>query len=1105
MATRPLRPAPPCPFVYFEAAEFGDPGDQLRLFDFHADFTTPANSSFTERTGSPLPVAAFDPTTVPADPSRNVIPQPNQASSSYVDAISDRIMFRLAYRNFGSSEKLVLNHTVNAAINPSYQAGVRFYQLTRTAPNAAFTIAEQQTFAGLSGDTQNRWMGSVAMNFQGDIALGYSVSSSTVFPSIRYAAKLFTDPVGSGLAQGEQTLITGTGSQGSTSGRWGDYSAMTVDPSDDCAFWYTQEYYATTSTASWQTRIAKFVVGTQATSPRGTISGTITNCSTKAPIANAAIQISGGFFRASAADGTYSVTLAPGTYTASVTAAGFPGAVTSGNLVVTNGGNTTFNACFAETATVNAGTATIASENFSPPNGAPDPGEFVTVNLPLFNTGSSNTNNLVATLQAGGGVTNPSGPQTYGVLTAGGPSVSEQFSFVASGTCGSNITLTLQLQDGATNLGTVTYTMRLGTLTSSPLFNEAYDGVSAPALPAGWTTSVTGVESAWVTSTTTANTSPNDATAPDVSNVGNTELITPPIAVPAGGGQLTFQNLFNLEAGTAPTGYDGMVLEISINGGAFTDITSGGNAFITGGYTSTISSSYANALAGRQAWSGLSAGTTSSPSYITSTIDLPAAAAGQNVQLKWRVSTDNSDVATGTSGARIDNISVSSLTSTCASGQAPQITNGPPPSPVVIGSPYNFTFVASGNPTPTFTISGTLPQGLGLSSAGVLSGTATSGGTGSFPGIMVTASNGVPPNATQTFALTAATQAANYLASFGLTGSNAALNFDYDGDGLTNLLEYALNLNPTVASVSGLPVVTLKDYNGTKYLSMKFTRSSLATDLTYIVQGSSDLNGWTDLGTSTAGGTTSGIGFVAETGSAPIFTVEVRDTVPYNPNGMVKRFLRLKVTSALAQRVAFNNSLAVTKTETALSILHEWVQSESLRKHCYAVADSMKYFASRQNADADLWEAVGLLHDMDYERHPNQEQSPTDGHPFVGVAWLREHGWDEEVCRAILSHADYANVPRETAMEKTLYAVDELSGFVTAVARVRPSKSIREVDVAAVKKKMKDKAFARAVNREDIVRGAAELGLPLDEVISNVIEALKADAERLGLVGTLAP
>ena len=190
-----------------------------------------------------------------------------------------------------------------------------------------------------------------------------------------------------------------------------------------------------------------------------------------------------------------------------------------------------------------------------------------------------------------------------------------------------------------------------------------------------------------------------------------------------------------------------------------------------------------------------------------------------------------------------------------------------------------------------------------------------------------------------------------------------------------------------------------------------------------------------------------------------------------------------------------------TLAPRALTILHEWVQSESLRRHCYAVADSMRHFGQLAGADADLWEAVGLLHDMDYERHPNQEQSPSEGHPFVGVAWLRENGWSEEVCRAILSHANYAGVARETPLEKTLYAVDELSGFVMAVARVRPSKSIHEVDVASVKKKMKDKAFARAVNREDIVRGAEELGMPLDDVIANVIAALQADAERLGLKG----
>src|SRR6185295_15427131 len=137
--------------------------------------------------------------------------------------------------------------------------------------------------------------------------------------------------------------------------------------------------------------------------------------------------------------------------------------------------------------------------------------------------------------------------------------------------------------------------------------------------------------------------------------------------------------------------------------------------------------------------------------------------------------------------------------------------------------------------------------------------------------------------------------------------------------------------------------------------------------------------------------------------------------------------------------------MSETLAARAQATLHDWVQSESLRKHCYAVADSMRHFARRSGADGDLWEAVGLLHDMDYERHPNLVRSPTEGHPYVGVAALREQGWSEDVCRAILSHADYSRVTRETALEKTLYAVDELSGFVMAVAFVRPSKSIHEV------------------------------------------------------------
>ncbi len=188
-------------------------------------------------------------------------------------------------------------------------------------------------------------------------------------------------------------------------------------------------------------------------------------------------------------------------------------------------------------------------------------------------------------------------------------------------------------------------------------------------------------------------------------------------------------------------------------------------------------------------------------------------------------------------------------------------------------------------------------------------------------------------------------------------------------------------------------------------------------------------------------------------------------------------------------------------TDDARAILYEWVQSDSLRKHCEAVAACMQHFAHNQGADVDLWRAVGLLHDMDYEQYPNLELSAT-GHPFVGVAYLRDHGWSEEICRAILSHADYSGVKRVTPMEKTLYAVDELSGFVTAVALVRPDKRIDSVKVSSVRKKMKDKAFAAKVNRDDIVRGAEELGLPLEEVIQEVILALQSEDPAPGLAGS---
>jgi len=178
--------------------------------------------------------------------------------------------------------------------------------------------------------------------------------------------------------------------------------------------------------------------------------------------------------------------------------------------------------------------------------------------------------------------------------------------------------------------------------------------------------------------------------------------------------------------------------------------------------------------------------------------------------------------------------------------------------------------------------------------------------------------------------------------------------------------------------------------------------------------------------------------------------------------------------------------------ENAWDLLCEYTQSEGLRKHGLAVEAVMRHFARKAGEDEDAWGVVGLIHDFDYERWP-------DEHPQRGADVLRQHGLPEPHVQAVLAHGDHLGIPRETPMAKTLYAVDELAGFVTAVALVRPNKSLAEVEPRAVRKKMKDKAFARSVNREDIVKGAEILGMDLDEHIAFVIEAMKEVADELGL------
>jgi putative nucleotidyltransferase with HDIG domain len=185
--------------------------------------------------------------------------------------------------------------------------------------------------------------------------------------------------------------------------------------------------------------------------------------------------------------------------------------------------------------------------------------------------------------------------------------------------------------------------------------------------------------------------------------------------------------------------------------------------------------------------------------------------------------------------------------------------------------------------------------------------------------------------------------------------------------------------------------------------------------------------------------------------------------------------------------------------EQAWGLLTEFTQSESLRKHALAVEACMRAYARKIGGDDHLWAVVGLLHDFDYEKYPCLED-----HPYKGNEILKERGYSDEIRKAIMSHAEYTGVTRQTPMEKALFACDELAGFITAVALVKPGKSLAEVDAKSVRKKMKDKAFARSVNRNDIVSGAADLGVDLEEHIAFCIAAMKAIADKLGLDGSAA-
>ncbi|MEK6799281.1 MAG: carboxypeptidase regulatory-like domain-containing protein [Planctomycetota bacterium] len=636
----------PNTFAYFLATEFGDPFDALKLFDFHVDWINPANSTFTQRSESPIAVAAFN----PLSPSgRDDILQPPPATNSAaLDSISDRLMHRLQYRNTPAGQSLVVTHSVNVTGSTTlgtYRSGIRYYQLTDVG--GGFAVTEQATFDPVDG--HSRWMGSAATDNSGNLAVGYSVSSLTKFPSIRYAGRLATDPPG-GLYQGENELIAGTGVQRDSGSRWGDYSALMVDPADDCTFWYTTEYYTAASQASstvgWLTRIGSFRFPSCMPPPQGTLAGTVTNANNSAPVNGASIALTDGYFASTSGTGNYSMVMAPGTYTATASKFGYLSA--SAVVVVAGGGVTIQDFALTPLPVMAASGSSLVAEGFSPSNGAIDPAETVTVNFTLKNIGPGDTINLMATLLPTGGVTNPDGPTTYGVVVGSGGTGTQPFTFTAdpSLSCGGQLIATLHLQDGAMDLGNVTYSFNLGAQTVSLM--ENFDGVVAPALPAGWTATVATGSSGnnWRTAASSADTAPNTAFVPDVASVHDVRLNSLGFTTPVAGAQLSFRNNYATESG-----YDGGVLEISINGGAFIDILAAGGSFVSGGYNRTLSTGFSNPLPGRQAWSGSSGG------YLTSVVNLPAASAGQNVQLRWRFGSDSS---VGGTGWRVDTIVVSS-------------------------------------------------------------------------------------------------------------------------------------------------------------------------------------------------------------------------------------------------------------------------------------------------------------------------------------------------------------------------------------------------------------------------------------------------------------
>lgn len=451
----------------------------------------------------------------------------------------------------------------------------------------------------------------------------------------------------------------------------------------------------------------------------------------------------------------------------------------------------------------------LVLEGCTPTNNAIDPGETVTMTFAFKNLGTGPTTNLVVTLLETNGVISPSSPQNYGVLPVGGAIISQPFTFSASGTCGGSINPILRLQDGSASMGSTNLVFPLGAYTT--VLTQNFDTVTAPALPPGWTSSSSGAQVNWVTTNSLADTAPNAAFAADANNIGITELVSPPVTLPLFPMQLTFKHLYNLEYSpfTNSLGYDGGVLEIKIGTNDFTDITNAGGTFVSGGYTRIISTNFGSPLSNRPAWSGLVT------SYTNTVVNLPAAAAGQTIQLRWRCATDNGN-GSAVTGWRIDSIGVGGTI--CCQNTAPLLA-AQPDQTIQELTTLTVTNTATDSSTPPSGLTYTLinpPAGAAIDTNGVITWTPSEmQGPGANVITTVVTDNGSPPlSATNSFTVTVLevnsapvlpSQADRTIAEqTPLVVTNTAT----DSDIPANSLSYLLLSAPASASIDANGVIT---------------------------------------------------------------------------------------------------------------------------------------------------------------------------------------------------------------------------------------------------------------------------------------------------------